>query len=190
MATSRLRRVSRAFHTSPMPPAPRADRISYGPSRVPGARAMTFTPQKNRLQNPARGFSGGRRRARWIGQHLHQERHVAVAIQHDHQSRPPFRRSGSQAVPPCLLSGVGEQHRHALELFEGPRQSFPGSIGLLDLRTQHLPTAGLVQPEWSAGFGSRIPGETSRSRLGVVISVAAAPYRATFSASSAAFPGV
>src|SRR5688500_15703862 len=40
MATSRLRRVSRAFHTSPMPPVPRAERISYGPSRVPGARAM------------------------------------------------------------------------------------------------------------------------------------------------------
>src|SRR6185436_7197109 len=40
MATSRLRRVSRAFHTSPMPPAPRAERISYGPSRVPGASAM------------------------------------------------------------------------------------------------------------------------------------------------------
>src|SRR6187455_2638893 len=40
MATSRLRRVSRAFHTSPMPPAPRAERISYGPSRVPDVRAM------------------------------------------------------------------------------------------------------------------------------------------------------
>src|SRR4029079_11463700 len=36
----RLRRVSRAFQTSPMPPAPRAETISYGPSRVPGARAM------------------------------------------------------------------------------------------------------------------------------------------------------
>src|SRR5687768_13926744 len=40
MATSRFRRVSRAFQTSPIPPAPRADRISYGPSRVPGARGM------------------------------------------------------------------------------------------------------------------------------------------------------
>src|SRR5215207_7181116 len=40
MATSRLRRVSRAFQTSPMPPAPRAERISYGPSRIPGDRAM------------------------------------------------------------------------------------------------------------------------------------------------------
>src|SRR6187401_1794286 len=38
MATSRFRRVSRAFQTSPMPPAPSAERISYGPSRVPGAR--------------------------------------------------------------------------------------------------------------------------------------------------------
>src|SRR6185436_19641558 len=40
MATSRFRRVSRAFQTSPMPPAPSAERISYGPSRVPGARAI------------------------------------------------------------------------------------------------------------------------------------------------------
>src|SRR5688572_17914465 len=40
MATNRLRRVSRAFQTSPMPPAPRADKISYGPSRVPGVRTM------------------------------------------------------------------------------------------------------------------------------------------------------
>src|SRR5215208_5269446 len=40
MATNRFRRVSRAFQTSPMPPAPRWERISYGPSRVPGARAM------------------------------------------------------------------------------------------------------------------------------------------------------
>ena len=29
-----------AFQTSPMPPAPRADKISYGPSRVPGVRAI------------------------------------------------------------------------------------------------------------------------------------------------------
>src|SRR6187397_2123780 len=40
MATSRSRRVSRAFHTSPMPPAPRAERISYGPTRVPDARTI------------------------------------------------------------------------------------------------------------------------------------------------------
>ena len=35
MATMRSRRVSRAFQTSPMPPAPSADRISYGPRRAP-----------------------------------------------------------------------------------------------------------------------------------------------------------
>jgi hypothetical protein len=39
MATARSRRVSRALYTSPMPPAPSAERISYGPSRVPGVRA-------------------------------------------------------------------------------------------------------------------------------------------------------
>ena len=38
-ATSRLSFVSRARYTSPMPPAPRAERISYGPRRVPTGRA-------------------------------------------------------------------------------------------------------------------------------------------------------
>src|SRR5271168_3545192 len=40
MATLRPRRVSVAFHTSPMPPAPMGARISYGPKRVPAVRAM------------------------------------------------------------------------------------------------------------------------------------------------------
>src|SRR5271170_3878256 len=40
IATSRLSRASRARYTSPMPPAPTADTISYGPSFVPGVRAI------------------------------------------------------------------------------------------------------------------------------------------------------
>src|SRR6266496_1896502 len=39
IATSRFSFVSRARYTSPMPPAPRAETISYGPSRWPGVRA-------------------------------------------------------------------------------------------------------------------------------------------------------
>src|SRR5580704_4147434 len=39
-ATSRPRRVSRARNTSPMPPAPSGDRISYGPSFEPAVRLM------------------------------------------------------------------------------------------------------------------------------------------------------
>ena len=35
IATVRSSRVSRALYTSPMPPAPRGERISYGPRRVP-----------------------------------------------------------------------------------------------------------------------------------------------------------
>src|SRR6266550_4046247 len=35
MATLRSSRVSRALNTSPIPPAPRGARTSYGPSRVP-----------------------------------------------------------------------------------------------------------------------------------------------------------
>jgi hypothetical protein len=33
-------RVSRAFQTSPIPPAPMGARISYGPKRVPAVKAM------------------------------------------------------------------------------------------------------------------------------------------------------
>src|SRR3954470_16469540 len=35
IATVRSRRVSRALQTSPIPPAPRGETISYGPRRVP-----------------------------------------------------------------------------------------------------------------------------------------------------------
>src|SRR5947208_15757896 len=38
IATSRLSRASRARHTSPMPPAPRREITSYGPSRPPAER--------------------------------------------------------------------------------------------------------------------------------------------------------
>src|SRR5580704_5147723 len=40
-ATSRPKRVSRARYTSPMPPAPTSDWISYGPILVPWARGMS-----------------------------------------------------------------------------------------------------------------------------------------------------
>src|SRR5579863_5309224 len=40
IATSRFKRESRARYTSPMPPAPIAARISYGPSFVPAATTM------------------------------------------------------------------------------------------------------------------------------------------------------
>ena len=39
MATMRSSRVSRAFYTSPMPPAPIGARISYGPSGAPVVQA-------------------------------------------------------------------------------------------------------------------------------------------------------
>ena len=41
-ATSRLSFVSRARYTSPMPPAPRAVRISYGPIRDPKVRDIGY----------------------------------------------------------------------------------------------------------------------------------------------------
>src|SRR5215813_14709792 len=39
-ATMRSSRLSRALYTSPMPPAPRDARTSYGPRRVPGAKGI------------------------------------------------------------------------------------------------------------------------------------------------------
>jgi hypothetical protein len=42
IATMRSSRVSRAFHTSPIPPAPSGARVSYGPSFVPAASDIAF----------------------------------------------------------------------------------------------------------------------------------------------------
>jgi hypothetical protein len=42
IATVRPSRVSPAFHTSPIPPAPMGARISYGPSLVPGVRVISL----------------------------------------------------------------------------------------------------------------------------------------------------
>src|SRR5947207_15519537 len=42
-ATSRPSFVSRARYTSPMPPAPMAERISYGPRRVPPFKDINLT---------------------------------------------------------------------------------------------------------------------------------------------------
>src|SRR6266496_3396952 len=43
-ATSRPSRVSRAFQTSPIPPAPRGEMTSYGPRRVPAVNAISDHP--------------------------------------------------------------------------------------------------------------------------------------------------
>src|SRR5215472_135941 len=43
IATSRSNRVSRARYTSPIPPAPRGERISYCPRIAPGARVIRNT---------------------------------------------------------------------------------------------------------------------------------------------------
>src|SRR5487761_1511999 len=45
IATSRPRRVSRARYTSPIPPAPIAERMWYGPSLVPAVRVISRPPQ-------------------------------------------------------------------------------------------------------------------------------------------------
>src|SRR5262245_8831549 len=49
-ATSLFSFVSRARYTSPIPPDPRAERISYGPSREPHARGMNLFHRHALLQ--------------------------------------------------------------------------------------------------------------------------------------------
>src|SRR5271169_6717 len=67
MATSRLRRVSRALKTSPMPPAPMNPVISYGPMRVPLAKGIFLvvfddtSPVRRRYHGHARQFFQQRR---------------------------------------------------------------------------------------------------------------------------------
>src|SRR5580692_11126010 len=51
IATVRSRRVSRARYTSPIPPAPKGETISYGPSFVPqvkAIRARHYSPEEAR----------------------------------------------------------------------------------------------------------------------------------------------
>jgi hypothetical protein len=49
MATSRPSRVSRARYTSPIPPAPTGETISYGPSRAPAASVKFPTAYRKLL---------------------------------------------------------------------------------------------------------------------------------------------
>src|SRR6266851_6720980 len=49
-ATVRSRRVSRARYTSPIPPAPSGDWISYGPSLAPEARDISGLNYKQSVQ--------------------------------------------------------------------------------------------------------------------------------------------
>jgi len=60
MATSRPSRVSRARYTSPMPPAPAGERISYGPSLLPVAKGIDFERLypgcRRRIDSPATGI--------------------------------------------------------------------------------------------------------------------------------------
>src|SRR5438477_5349356 len=63
IATSRFRRGSRARYTSPIPPAPRGDRTSYGPRRLPAAivisaRSKNRNPKSESLRSPRFGGFG------------------------------------------------------------------------------------------------------------------------------------
>src|SRR5438874_1343010 len=60
MATMRSSRVSRARYTSPMPPAPIGEMISYGPSRVEGWRDTAVAcslPHQSAVWNSAYYFA-------------------------------------------------------------------------------------------------------------------------------------
>ena len=57
MATWRSRRVSRARYTSPMPPAPSAESIWYGPMRVPAGEGQNACRGLYRRADAGRDYS-------------------------------------------------------------------------------------------------------------------------------------
>src|SRR5687767_144931 len=95
IATSRPSCVSRALYTSPMPPAPRGERISYAPSCEPGSRGIAESLDehqiraelvacffKNRLtvrRNHQSHGVGGRFQLDGSAQ-IEQSRHILVAL--------------------------------------------------------------------------------------------------------------
>src|SRR5215470_7687223 len=99
-ATSRPSRVSRARYTSPIPPAPRGDTISYGPRRVPASRVMG-----------SGSLARGRRRAGRTGDPEPGDHLLEAGL-------------GSEAVPERVDVQVGHQARAIgeglLDPVEGP----------------------------------------------------------------------
>ncbi len=58
IATDRPSRVSFALYTSPIPPAPSGERISYGPRRVPGASGIVFVSAFTKRRSTRQTFPG------------------------------------------------------------------------------------------------------------------------------------
>src|ERR1700722_3779768 len=74
MATSRRRRESRARYTSPLPPAPKRETISYGPSLVPEARFISGRDYNSGVSHQllaVRRSAGCAHKATWLSFFCH-----------------------------------------------------------------------------------------------------------------------
>src|SRR5262249_11395253 len=105
IATSRPSRVSRAFHTSPIPPAPIGERTSYGPMRLPAAIVTSFREDPMSSEALAKedrtGRGGFRRKSSpddWDESRL---RDFPVACQQRQRQAP--RRGADQCVERIIV---------------------------------------------------------------------------------------
>src|SRR5438034_9365112 len=122
MATDRSSRVSRAFHTSPIPPAPRGARTSYGPRRVPAVIAMKCVGILLAAVDPP--HPGRVSFAQWLsnlarGLHL-----LGVALSEENGcSWIAGEKSAGQGIQHRLRM-IGEPHPHLLYCMFHPGDEF------------------------------------------------------------------
>ena len=132
MATVRSRRVSRALYTSPMPPAPIGDRISYGPSAVPGVSGVAGSRPCRRLEKPARLERPASSDSTCAGEARHR------------------RRTPRPRTPPLVALGAFESASRHTDLdaaLAGARCS--GARFILRLRAGRAPAAATASPSSS-----------------------------------------
>jgi len=138
MATSRSSFESRARKTSPMPPAPRGERISYPPSEVPAERLMARRLSVFRGNSSPGAERGGPRMLLTV------EEHDLVGTRIGHLRVVGFVGAG----------GMGSVYTRIR------RRSCSGRVALKAIREAHL------DPERKARFASarRAPSRSSSTR--------------------------
>src|SRR5664280_603994 len=98
-ATARSRRASFARYTSPIPPAPRGERISYGPSRVPEARLI----------------GGNRAGCSWIADGDYGRASIAVGEAAGHVARTTWAAARAPRTSARLSPGRSDPARVTME---------------------------------------------------------------------------
>src|ERR1035438_2747226 len=120
-ATMRFSLVSRAFHTSPIPPAPMGERISYGPSLSPTERGILMSQLS--LTHPVVDSS-------WVTAHPDRTKlgkssdHTTTRVRAMASCLAPAKLQASSV---CWLQSVLLQSRQVLRLYH--RADGSGQIG-------------------------------------------------------------